>query len=455
MRRKADRLRSARSNMQKKYIITLTSLMLCLIFLLAVYLLNIQQQITVTPIEAFNQNEKISFISSWGAYDSKAQRLKSIFQKLYEKYPNIKIEDSSMAGKDFLFILKTDFANGNEPDLFGLWPGSDFTLLVEQGKVADLTELVKSDEAWYKQFKESTWDYVTVDNRIYGLPIEIIYEGLFINKDLFDKHNVKIPTNFQELLQAVEVFKREGIIPIAYSETPEGSYIYQNMVMKLGGKEDVENPIAETGYIKPCFIEAMYYMKELYEAGAFPEHLWSIDDKERNELFFQKKAAMIVQGSWLIGDNALSSQDQTIEIIPFPDMPDGKAESTAIIYGCGNGIFHISQKAWEDPEMRKNCSLILKEITSPQNVALLAEGSGFISNIELGEYAIPTTLLGEKGEELVNNAKELVGPVDSFINRGIWEDIIIERFPSVLKGTMTPEAVFDEVYRAMKFTKGE
>lgn len=309
--------------MQKKYVIALTSITLCLIFLFAVYLSSNRQRVTVSPIEAFNQKEKISFISSWGAYDSKSQRLKSIL-KLYDKYPYLEIEDSSMAGEDFLFILKTDFASGNEPDLFGLWPGSDFNLLVEQNKVADLTDLVKSDEAWYNQFKEATWDYVTVNDRIYGLPIEIIYEGLFINKDLFEKYDVKVPTNFEELLNAVKAFKEVGIIPIAYSETPEGSYIYQNMVMKLGGKEDIENPFDEEGQIKPCFIEGMYYMKQLYEAGAFPHRLLYIDDKKRNELFVNKEAAMIVQGSWLIGYNTLSGDDTTVDVIPFPDMPGEK-----------------------------------------------------------------------------------------------------------------------------------
>lgn len=436
--------------MQKKYVIALTSITLCLIFLFAVYLSSNRQRVTVSPIEAFNQKEKISFISSWGAYDSKSQSLKSILKKLYDKYPYLEIEDSSMAGEDFLFILKTDFASGNEPDLFGLWPGSDFNLLVEQNKVADLTDLVKSDEAWYNQFKEATWDYVTVNDRIYGLPIEIIYEGLFINKDLFEKYDVKVPTNFEELLNAVKAFKEVGIIPIAYSETPEGSYIYQNMVMKLGGKEDIENPFDEEGQIKPCFVEGMYYMKQLYEAGAFPDRLLYIDDKKRNELFVNKEAAMIVQGSWLIGYNKLSGDDTTVDVIPFPDMPGGKADTTAIIYGCGNGIFHISQKAWEDPKLRQSCTLLLKELTSPENVGILAGGSGFISNIELGDYAPPATVLSTKGEELVENAKELVGPVDSFINRGIWENIIIKRFPNVLKGTMTPEAVFDEVYAAMK-----
>lgn len=431
--------------MRKKYVVALISIILCLIFVLAFFLMNNEKVVDVKPMEAFNPKNKISFMSSWGAYDSKAPRIKNIFMRLSERYSHLEIEDSSMAGSEFLFILKTDFASGNDPDIFGLWPGSDFNLLVEQTKVADLTEVLKQDSEWYAQFKEANWDYVTVDGRIYGLPIEMIYEGLFINRDLFNRYQVKIPTTFEELLKAVEIFNANDIIPIAYNQTAEGSYIYQNIVMKLGGKTDVENPFDENGKIKSCFIQGMYYMKTLYEASAFPEDWYQIDDKKRNELFINKKAAMIVQGSWLIGDNALSSTDTTVDVIAFPDMPNGKADSSAIIYGCGNGIYHMSQKAWDDETQRENCILLLKELTSPENVGEFAKDSGFISNIELGNYAPEETIMSKKGEQLVNASKERVGAVDWFINRNIWENIIIDQFPNVLRGKITPEAVYELV----------
>lgn len=378
--------------MQKKYIIALISISLCFIFVWTYFVMSNRDEVAIKPMEVFDQKEKITFVSSWGAYDSKAQKIKKILNRLSEKYSHLEIEDSSMAGSEFLFILKTDFASGNDPNIFGLWPGSDFNLLVKEGKAADLTELLEEDPSWYNQFNEEVWKYVTVDGRIYGLPIEIIYEGLFVNRDLFEKYNVKIPTNFDELLEAVEIFRANHIIPIAYNQTPEGSYIYQNMVMKLGGKEDVEQPFSKSGKLKPCFLEGMQYMKMLYDKGAFPSNWATLDDKERNELFIQKRAAMIVQGSWLIGDNVLSSSDTSVEIIPFPDMPNGKADSSAIIYGCGNGILHMSSMAWESAELKPHCITLLKELTSPENVKILAEDSGFISNVDLGEYAPKPTV---------------------------------------------------------------
>ncbi|MBP3888251.1 MAG: extracellular solute-binding protein [Cellulosilyticum sp.] len=435
--------------MCKRYIIALASIILCLIFVWTYFLMSNHKTVEITPMAVFNQKEQITFMSSWGAYDSRAAKIKKIFNQLDERYGYLDIEDASIAGAEFLFILKTDFANGNDPNIFGLWPGSDFNLLVEEGKVADLTDLLMNNPSWYSLFKETTWDTVTVDERIYGLPIELIYEGLFINRDLFEAYQVKIPTNYEELLEAIKIFRANNIIPIAYNQTAEGSYIYQNMVMKLGGKEDVENPFDEDGKLKPCFCEGMYYMKELYELGAFPTNWYSLDDKSRNELFLDKKAAMIVQGSWLIGENVLDSNDITVEVVPFPDMPNGKADSTAIIYGCGNGIFHMSSAAWEDTRLRDHCITILKELTSPSNVAILAEDAGFISNIDLGQYAPEETIMGKKGDDLIARSNELVGAVDWYINRNIWENLIIKKFSSILRGTLTPEALCKQVEEAM------
>lgn len=431
--------------MQKKYLILFSLILLCIISGTVIYMSYDKREVSIIPIESINEKITIDFMSSWGAYDSKAERLKTILKGLNEKYSELTIRDSSMAGEDFLFILKTDFASGNPPDLFGLWPGKDFETLVNQHQVADLTEALKADSEWYSRFKEASWEYVTINNRIYGLPIEVIYEGLFINQDLFDMYHVKVPTTFEELLDAVEIFKDHDIIPIAYNSTPEGSYLYQNIVMKLGGKEDVENPFDYQGKIKSCFLEGMKYMKILYEQGAFPKDLFTLDDKARNDLFLQKQAAMIVQGSWFIGDNALHGDDESVKIINFPDIKGGKADSSAIIYGCGNGILHISQKAWEDPEKREWCLKLLKDFTSEETIKTLKQDSGFISGTYVEEEDKCAAIIKE-GNYLVEHAEELVGPVDSFIDRNLWEDIIVKQMPNVFKGTISEEQVFEWVY---------
>ncbi|QUI24713.1 extracellular solute-binding protein [Vallitalea pronyensis] len=434
--------------MKKKYMIIFYMAILGLIFFLSWLLSQNQADISVQSIADIPQKVKIRFSSSWGGYDTKAAKIQQVLNNFEKKHPHTDIINESMSGEEFLFTLKTDFASGNDPDVFGLWPGSDFKLLVENEKIADLTDVIKEDLGWFERFGKDAWKYVTVDDKIYGLPFEIIYEGLFINTSIFTEYDIKIPTTFDELLNAVDILKENDMIPIAYNNSPEGSYIYQNMVMKLGGKEDTENPFDADGAIKQCYIDAMYYMKTLYDAGAFPEDAFIMDDKSRNDLFINKKAAMIVQGAWFIGDKGLSPYDSTVDIVGFPNMDGGKSHDSAIIYGCGNGIFHMSQKAWEDDQKREVGIALLRELTSIETVKKITEHSGIISNIYLPENMQHSqSKLYQKGVDLVNASKELIGPPDSFIERGIWDDIIVKQMPRVLEGEVTPEEVFDRVQK--------
>lgn len=231
---------------------------------------------------------EISIATSWCGNDTKAQALERIINDFERKNKNIKIKNRSRENDCFLFILKTDFAQGNDPDIFGLWPGSDITRLINAHKVMDLTGILNQDMKWKKNFYEDSLKEKVVDNKIYGVPLEIIYEGLFVNKDIFEKYNVKIPTTYDELLAAVDQLKAHKIIPIAYNTTSEGSYLYQNIVMKLAGKKVIENPIKD-GRLDDAYIKGMEYMQQLYKRNAFPPNLFVLDDKGRNNLFLEKK----------------------------------------------------------------------------------------------------------------------------------------------------------------------
>lgn len=436
--------------MKRAYLIPFVSVILCILLVISVALTRKTEPTDIQTISDLKEKETLHFASSWAGYDTNALPLQDVLQTYREKNKELELVDESMAGEDFLFTLKTDFATGNDPDVFGLWPGSDFDLLVEQGKVADLTEVLKQDPEWYALFHEDAWKYVTFNDKIYGVPFEIIYEGLFINVDLFETNHIKVPTTYEELVEAVVAFRALEITPIAYNTTPEGSFIYQNIVMKLGGKEDIEEPFDKKGKLKPCFIQGMYLMRSLYELGAFPDDAFLIDDKTRNDLFMNKKAAMIVQGSWFIGEQGLDPNKTTVRILPFVSITGEKAPKGSIIYGCGNGIFHISQKAWEDPVKRQYSLELLKTLTSVESAVRFRTAGGFISNIVIPEDFREQSYLSVEGENLINNASQLIGPTDSFIDRVIWETIIVNGFESMLKGEISPESIAQQAENAMK-----
>lgn len=400
--------------------------------------------------ERSEQQQKVTlrFISSWGGYDSKAEPLQQVLDQFMQKHPNIVVINESISGEDFLPKIKTDFASGNDPDVFGLWPGSDIRALIKANKVADLTELLTEGTEWKKSFRSDVWDYTTFDNKIYGLPFEIIYECMFINRDLFEKYDVQIPNNFEELLTAVRKFRNHGIIPIAYNSSSEGTYIYQNIVMKLGGKQEVENPFRD-GTVAESYIKAMEYVKKLYQEGAFPYNAFTINDKTRDDLFVNKEAAMIVQGSWFIGEPKLNPESETVEMIPFPYINNGKAHPTGLIYGLGCGNFHMSRITWNSQQKRAAAVKLLQALTSQESAKQFAEKTGMISAVRINHEEIYYSRLMQMGKNLLDSAQELAGPPDSFVDRSAWDQIVVEQFPFVLEGKKEARQVFEEVLRAI------
>lgn len=381
----------------------------------------------------------LRFISSWGGVDSKANTLKDVLSVFVSENPDITVENESLFGEDFLPKIKTDFASGNNPDVFGLWPGSDINALVRAGKVADLTGILNDDPKWKQSFDPAMWAYTTYDGKIYGLPVEVIFECLFINRDLFIQYDVPVPQTYEDLKNAVKIFQKHYIIPIAFNTYAEGTYLYQNIIALLGGKEDTENPF-ENGYVKKAYINGLKYVKELYDLGAFPQDCFTITNNERNMLFKDKKAAMIVQGSWFIGD--FPADNYSVDVIPFPYIAEGKSPRNTMVYGLGGGSFHMSDSATED-SLKKDASIrLLRALTSSRTAATFASDTGMISNVNIDKYNIEYRRMTLKGRKMLSDAPLLVGPPDSYVDRSSWEADIAQQLPYLLEGKITAEEVW-------------
>lgn len=366
----------------------------------------------------------LRFVNSWGGADSNADALQLIFDNFEEKYPNIKIQNEATFGDDFLPKLKTDFATGNDPDVFGIWPGSDMEALINAGKAADLTDIINLDDEWKNSFINA-WDYCTFDDKIYGLPVEIIYEALFINTEIFKKYGVKAPETYEDFMVLVRLFSSKGVLPIAYNYQSEGTYLYQNIVAQMGGLNDGGN--------LRDYKEGMKKMKELYDRHAFPEDAYLISNSQRNNLFLEGKAAMIVQGSWFTRNIYEAGMVDKVDMMPFPVFDKENQDDYFLIYGLGCGTFFMSQKAFEDDSKKGAAALLLKELTSKEASVVLTNESGFISNIDLSDTKNAYPSLYTKGMDLIKNAAHLVPPMDSLIDRNDWENILVPGFADLYR----------------------
>lgn len=386
---------------------------------------------------AENSVTEIRFLSSWGGVDAYSDTLNFVLNKFEEENKDISVVNESLFGDDFLVKVQTDFASGNSPDVFGLWPGSIRDLLIKNSKMADITDVLNSDIAWKNSFYPDMWRYVTYNGRVYGVPFEIIMECLFINKDIFERYNLQVPQDFNQLKEVCKKLRNYGVIPIAFNSQPEGTYIYQNIIVNLGEKQEVENPLHSNKVTLP-YLKGLEYLKDLYKIGAFPDNYYTLSSKQRNDLFLKKKAAMIVQGSWFFS----KCDPKTVEIVFFPKIH--KTSSKSLIYGLGGGTFYISNLAWRDSKKKAASIKLLKFLTSEENARIFVERTGLIPNVKLSGMVKIQNPLRSKAEGLIKEASELVGPPDHFIDRNVWDNVIARKIPYVFEGKMTSQQLWNE-----------
>jgi raffinose/stachyose/melibiose transport system substrate-binding protein len=93
-------------------------------------------------------------MNSWGGENRSAAILQRLLQDFMAENPDIKVKNESIWGDDFLPSIKTKFATGNDPDVFGLWPGSD-TIPYRRRKVA--TDDMRMQTLNTKALNEKMW----------------------------------------------------------------------------------------------------------------------------------------------------------------------------------------------------------------------------------------------------------------------------------------------------------
>lgn len=112
------------------------------------------------------------------------------------------------------------------------------------------------------------WKYVIFNGKIYGVLFEIIVECFFVNKDIFERYSLKVFQMFDELLNVLKILKSKGIILIVFNVLLEGIYIYQNIIVLIGIKYDVEN-LFKSGEFVLFYIKVFDYLKVFYKVGVF------------------------------------------------------------------------------------------------------------------------------------------------------------------------------------------
>jgi raffinose/stachyose/melibiose transport system substrate-binding protein len=308
------------------------------------------------------QKVTLTVWDNWSGQDAKAVAMRKILDDFKASHPNVDLQVEALPSDGLKTRLRTAAAAGEMPDLFVMWPGAMTKEFVSAGMLQPVDDFLNSKPDWKNNFIPKAFDNFTVGGKIYSVPMNLAPSSfIFYNQAMFDKFNVKVPKTWDDLKAAIDTFNKNNVIPIALGNKANWvaqSTIFSTIGDRVTGSDWFMKAVKQDGakFTDPEFVKALSTLQELGKLKAFQEGFNSIDDNQMQQLYFQGKAAMFMNGGWAVANlvnNAPKDVLSTthIAILPAIDGGKGDPQSTAGNVGTGMGVSKSLTGAKKDAAM--------------------------------------------------------------------------------------------------------
>lgn len=317
------------------------ALLLALTLVLSLTACGGSEKATVDNDEASSGKIKLTLYTCFPTSEPLGSLIDEQIAAFEEANPDVEVEHVADAHEAWATKLKTMIVGDNLPEVFISQP-SDLSVYAESGAYMDMTDMVEADPEWKDSFVAGTLSAMQYDGRIYGIPTSCYIEGVFYNQSLFDQCGLTFPTTYEELLNCIEVFKENDIVPFlvgAKDLWPVSMYTQFFMDRQAGYDVFSQSCKDESVSINtPDVVDGLTKFQEVIEMGGFSESALTSSEADIETLFLQGKAAMMVNGSWFtsqLSNSEYADFAENVHFANFPSFGDDKGNQTAACYGTG------------------------------------------------------------------------------------------------------------------------
>lgn len=291
--------------------------------------------------------------------------------------------------------LRISAAENQLPDII-LMSGLQSTDTMEYILGDHLLELEDMD--CVGRIQEQYLSSLIYDGHIYQIPLALGFEGIYINRSLFEEEGLEIPATYEELCAVCEEIMARGKTPFIFADM-EGWTVHQNWeCIQSAAAEDfgsIFTNVAEgicTFWEQDISRESMQKLIELhqYTNAAYQE----LNYDEAMNRFAEGNAFMFMQGSWAYRNIIQQNPDLDLEMIPFP-VEDGQEQYFTLWVDSSVGV----AKNCEHPEEAKE---FLEYLMQPEVLQTYLDTENIIGCMEdsrvYAEYAPRINQLIDSGQ---------------------------------------------------------
>ncbi|MCI2420652.1 extracellular solute-binding protein [Saccharopolyspora sp. K220] len=257
--------------------------------------------------------------------------------------------------------LSQGFASGNPPDVF-MVDATKFAAYAQAGNLLPYGDSLPYKDDLYPTLRQT----FTYQDQLYCAPKDFSTLALQINTDAWTRAGLTdadIPKTWEQLESVARRLTTGGQTGLVFNDTRDriGAFLTQ-----AGGwvlSEDGKQAIADS----PENAQALEYVRKLLAEGVakYPKQIGAGDG---TETFGQGKAAMTIEGNWMVGGMRSDYPDVKYRTVPLPAGPKG------------NGTLSFTQ-CWgiaAKSQYQQQAQDLVNALMTPQQQIVFAEAFGVL-----------------------------------------------------------------------------
>ena len=330
---------------------------------------------------------KITFWNSFTGSD--AEELKTLVQQFNNQNKDkYQIDMDIMSNDAYSQKLPISLATSTGPDIMTLTPNQVITF-AEKDKIWDIDDIFSQTGLDKSDIEDTALNFCKVNGKLYGLPLEMMSNYLYWNKDLFKAAGLdpeKAPASLQELvtdaIKLTDSSKKQYGFAMPVKGAPA---FYAGFIRGNGG--DVVDATNKNVFNSAENIATVKMLKEMADKKVSPTSASGVDT---DNVMLSGKMGMYINGPWLIP--GLKSHNINFGVAKVPAGTKGASYVLdGVIYGVSKTCTDSKKTAayqflkyWNSAEVGKAWALkvgfppFLKsvvadsEVKADKNVSILA-----------------------------------------------------------------------------------
>ena len=243
----------------------------------------------------------------------------AMLEKFEEEHPDIQIDYTFMPYTDHVEKLKVDLSAGDAADVYGVQTGAMYKEFRDFEE--DLTPYMaeKYGDDWTSNFNEYAMSLLQGDDgEYYAVPLGLSYAGyVWANMSYFDKYNLELPTNYDELKEVCQTFRDNGEYPLVIGA--KDSWINIDTWMNIAADINTEKLYSaiegETPFTDEDLVQSFQIWQNCFTDSVFQDGALGVGMYTDSTDMYQKEGSipMILNCSWALGAY-MDSDEQSQEV---------------------------------------------------------------------------------------------------------------------------------------------